>query len=53
MLVNRRHRDAVWNDESGQVELRVEVAMVVSGQNNFASINGLAFQVTILASVAA
>jgi hypothetical protein len=45
--------DADWDDESGQVELRVEVAVIVSGQNNFASINGLAFQVTILAAVAA
>ena len=44
--------DADWDDESGQVELRVEVAVNVGGQNNFAGINSLAFQVTILANVA-
>lgn len=45
--------DADWDDESGQVELRVEVSAAVSGANNFAQIVGLAFQVTILAAVAA
>jgi|SRR4029434_6859155 hypothetical protein len=45
--------DADWDDESGQVELRVEVSLVASGQNNRALIDGLAFQVTILAAVAA
>jgi hypothetical protein len=44
--------DADWDDESGQVELRVEVSVTASGQNNFAGISGLAFQVTILAAVA-
>src|SRR5262245_2796856 len=44
--------DADWDDESGQVELRVEVAATVSGQNNSATISGLSFQVTILAAVA-
>jgi len=46
--------DADWDDESGQVELRIE-AFVSSngGTNNVAVINGLAFQVTILAAVAA
>jgi len=43
--------DADWDDESGQVELRVEVSVNVSGLNNFAQINGLAFHVTILAAV--
>jgi hypothetical protein len=46
--------DADWDDESGQVELRVE-ALVGSngGTNNFAGINGFTFQVTILAAIAA
>ena len=43
--------DADWDDESGQVELRVEVAVNVSGLNNSAAIGGLSFQVTILAAV--
>lgn len=43
--------DADWDDESGHVELRVEVSLTASGQNNFAGIGGLAFQVTILAAV--
>ena len=45
--------DADWDDESGQVELRVEVSVLVSGLNNRTGIGGLAFQVTILAAVAA
>jgi len=46
--------DADWDDESGQVELRIEAFVNLSGgANNFAAINGLAFQVTILAAVAA
>jgi hypothetical protein len=45
--------DADWDDESGQVELRVEVSVLVSGLNNRAGIGGLAFQVTILAALAA
>jgi len=45
--------DADWDDESGQVELRVEVSAAVSGQNNTGRILGLAFHVTILATVAA
>ena len=40
--------DADWDDESGQVELRIEVQVSTSGNGNFASIAGLAFQVTIL-----
>ena len=45
--------DADWDDESGQVELRVEVSVIASGVNNRAAIVGLAFQVTILGAVAA
>ena len=45
--------DADWDDESGQVELRVEVSLAASGLNNRVGIAGLAFQVTILAAVAA
>lgn len=45
--------DADWDDESGQVELRVEVSAAISGLNNSGRILGLAFQVTILAAVAA
>ena len=48
--------DADWDDESGQVELRIEVSVSSTGganANNFAGINSLAFQVTILAVVAA
>ena len=45
--------DADWDDESGQVELRVEVSVLAGGLNNRAGIGGLAFQVTILAAVAA
>ena len=45
--------DADWDDESGQVELRVEVSALASGLNNQTGIGGLAFQVTILAAVAA
>jgi hypothetical protein len=37
--------DADWDDESGQVELRIEVSVTVNGGgNNFAGINGLAFR---------
>jgi hypothetical protein len=45
--------DADWDDESGQVELRIEVKVSLSGgNNNFAGINGLTFQVTLLAAIA-
>src|SRR5215212_2736642 len=40
--------DADWDDESGQVELRLEANVSVSGNNNSATINGFAFHVTIL-----
>jgi hypothetical protein len=45
--------DADWDDESGQVELRIDVQVSGSGGNQGASINGLAFHVTILAAVTA
>ncbi len=43
--------DADWDDESGQVEVRIEVFVTVSGNNNSVNINGLSFQVTILAAM--
>jgi len=45
--------DADWDDESGQVELRIEAFAYASGANNSTSINSLAFQVTILAAMTA
>jgi hypothetical protein len=45
--------DADWDDESGQVELRIEAAANCSGQNNGSQINGFIFHVTILAAIAA
>jgi hypothetical protein len=42
--------DADWDDESGRVELRIEVKVHVTGQNNSAAVVALGFQVTILAS---
>ena len=45
--------DADWDDESGQVELRIEAKVGCSGSNASASINGFAFHVTILAAVPA
>ena len=45
--------EADWDDESGQVELRIEVSVFSNGTNNFAQIDGLSFQVTILAALAA
>ena len=44
--------DADWDDESGQVELRIEALVSSNGNGNSASIQGLAFQVTIQAAVA-
>ena len=44
--------DADWDDESGQVELRIEALASVNGNGNSAAISGLAFHVTILAAVA-
>ena len=45
--------DADWDDESGQVELRIEAQVNCSGSNQFASINAFAFHVTILAALPA
>jgi hypothetical protein len=45
--------DADWDDESGQVELTIEVNVGAEGQNQVAQILGLAFHVTILAAVPA
>jgi hypothetical protein len=45
--------DADWDDESGQVEVRIEAQVDYSGSNKSAFINGFAFHVTILAAVAA
>ncbi len=43
--------DADWDDETGQVELRVEVSVTANGNNNSVTLNSFAFQVTILAAV--
>ena len=43
--------DADWDDESEQVELRIEAQVSCSGSNPSASINGFAFHVTILAAL--
>ena len=45
--------DADWDDESGQVELRIEAQVSCSGSNTSASINGFAFHVTVLAALPA
>jgi hypothetical protein len=46
--------DADWDDESGQVELRIEATVEISGgQNNKIAISGFAFHVTILAALPA
>ena len=45
--------DADWDDESGQVEVRIEAQVQCAGQQSQASIDGFAFHVTILAAVAA
>ena len=44
--------DADWDDESGQVEVRIEAEVDCSGATKSAFINGFAFHVTILAAVA-
>jgi hypothetical protein len=44
--------DADWDDDSGQVELRIEAQVNCSGANQSASINGFGFHVTILAALA-
>jgi len=43
--------DADWDDESGQVELRIEAQVSCLGSNQNASINGFAFHATILAAL--
>ena len=45
--------DADWDDESGQVELRIEAQVSCLGSSQNASINGFAFHVTILAALPA
>jgi hypothetical protein len=45
--------DADWDDESGQVELRIEAQVGCAGSNQSVSINGFAFHVTILAALPA
>ncbi len=45
--------DADWDDESEQVELRIEAQVSCSGSNPSASINGFAFHITILAALPA
>jgi hypothetical protein len=43
--------DADWDDESGQVELRIEAQVNCLGVGQLSSIGGFAFHVTILAAV--
>ncbi len=43
--------DADWDDESGQVELRIEAQVGCQGLDQAVGINGFAFTVTILAAV--
>ena len=45
--------DADWDDESGQVELTIEVFLKAYGANNNTILGGLNFQVTILYMAAA
>ena len=45
--------DADWDDESGQVELRIEAQVSCLGSNQSAGINGFAFHITILAALPA
>jgi hypothetical protein len=45
--------DADWDDESGQVELRIEAQVSCLGSNQSASVNAFAFHVTILAALPA
>jgi hypothetical protein len=45
--------DADWDDESGQVELRIEAQLQCWGQGTQAVIYGFGFHVTILAAIAA
>ena len=43
--------DADWDDESGQVELRIEAQVDCIGANQNVIINGFTFHVTILAAL--
>jgi hypothetical protein len=43
--------DADWDDESGQVELRIEAQVDCMGANQNVTITGFAFHVTILAAL--
>jgi hypothetical protein len=45
--------DADWDDESGQVELKIEAEVSCLGSNQSASINGIAFHVSLLAALPA
>ena len=45
--------DADWDDESGQVELRIEAQVDCMGANQNVTINGFAFHITILAALPA
>jgi len=45
--------DSDWDDESGQVEIRIQALVQSQGMTNSASINGLAFYCTILAEMQA
>ena len=45
--------DADWDDESGQVELRIEAQVSCLGSNQITSINAFGFHVTILAALPA
>ena len=44
--------DADWDDESGQVELRIEAQVTSKGVGQEAAISGIGFHVTILAAIA-
>jgi hypothetical protein len=45
--------DADWDDESGQVELRIEAEVAAFSSSGHASMNAFAFHVTILAAIPA
>ena len=45
---NINNIDADWDDESGKVELRMEVFVQALGTNNYVQVQGLNFQVSIL-----
>ena len=45
--------DADWDDESGQVELRIEAEVGAFSSSGHASMNAIAFHVTILAAIPA